>query len=1013
MRFRLFAGCCLAGLASWTQLAAADQPPVDFNNDIRPILSENCYQCHGPDKNKRKADLRLDERAGLFGKVDDHFTIVAGKPLESELFRRITADDDDVQMPPPQSGRRLTPAQIGLIERWIRQGAEWKGHWAYIRPARPETPAVSPKFAAFVKNDIDRFIAARLEAEDLAPAPAADRTTLLRRLSFDLIGLPPSAAEVAAFVADERPDAYERVVDRLLSSPHFGERMAMFWLDLVRFANTIGYHSDNNHDVDMYRDYVINAFNDNKPFDQFTVEQLAGDLLPAANVTTRVASGYNRLLMTTEEGGAQAREYMAKYAADRVRNASGVWLAGTLGCAECHDHKFDPFTTRDFYRFAAFFADVKENAVGRREPTAFYTPQEEAELTQLDGQLAAAQTMLDAQTPALDAAQAAWEQTLKNGNQEWVVLRPATAVSQNGATLAIREDGSLLAAGSNPPDDVYTLTFKPALKGVTAFRLEALPDETLPAKGPGRAGNGNFVLNEIQATFAGAPVEWSAATATHSQDQWPVAAAIDGKFETGWAILNQVGRENQAVFEVKGDLGDGTEQAATIVLHFRYGTQHTLGRFRVAATTAPRPVRAPGEAGLPKNIAELLALEPAQRTDQQRQTLAAHFRSVTPLLEPQRIEVARIKKRKMEIAAASRKMLITEAVAPREMRVLPRGNWLDDAGEVVAPGVPEFLGQAAGSGRATRLDLARWIVSPDNPLTARVFVNRLWKLAFGQGLVKSLDDFGSQGALPTHPQLLDWLAVDFVASGWNVKELLRRLVTSGAYRQSSIASEPLRLRDPYNRWLARQGRFRLDAEIVRDNALAVSGLLSPTIGGPSAKPYQPAGYWSYLNFPTREYQADHGEGLYRRGVYTYWCRTFLHPSLLAFDAPTREECTVERPRSNTPLQALVLLNDPIYVEAARVFAERLMREGGATVESKIAFGFQQALSRPPHAEETALLAALFEKHRAQYQADAAAAEKLIHTGERPVPGDLSAIELAAWTSVARVIFNLHEMITRM
>ena len=756
--------------------AGDNVPKVDFNHHIRPILSESCYQCHGPDANKRKADLRLDQRAGLFQSAGGVTVVVPGNPDESELFDRIISTDPDAKMPPPKSGGHLSAEQVDLIRRWIAEGAQWKGHWAYLPLVRPALPAVGNE--ALGLSDIDRFIRARLARERLEPSPRADRRTLARRLSFDLIGLPPAPEEVAAFLNDTRPDAYERLVDRLLASPHFGERMAIFWLDLVRFADTTGYHGDNHVDLYLFRDYVIRAFNDNTPFDRFTIEQLAGDLVEHASDETRVASGYNRLLQTTQEGGAQAKEYLAKYAADRVRNASTVWLGSTLGCAECHDHKFDPFTTREFYSLAAFFADVQETAVGVQGPTRFPSP---------------------AQAEALR-------------------------------------------------------------------RLE-------------------------------------------------------------------------------------------------------------------------------KDLARLKAIKKPS--------------------EIERRELAELQKRHGALVEQIPSSLISKSVAPRTMRDLPRGNWLNETGPVVEPALPAFLPPLkAKDHRASRLDLARWLVSRDNPLVARVMVNRLWALVFGQGMVTTPDDFGSQGAWPTHPELLDYLACEFVDGGWNCKAMLKQMVMSETYCQTSAAPASKKEGVPSNRLLARHILYLLDAELVRDSALACSGLLSGAIGGPSVKPYQPPGYWIFLNFPKRDYIADKGENQYRRALYTYWQRTFLHPSLLAFDASTREECVVQRPRSNTPLQALVLLNDPTYVEAARALAARVIREGGADPAVRLERAFGLALARPPRPEEASLLLNLLGRHYDQYTADPAAARALLGVGDLPAPTGIEPAELAAWTSVARVILNLHETITR-
>ncbi len=1006
----------MLGLVAWPLLAgSALAAPVDFNRQIRPILSANCFACHGPDNAERKADLRLDTKEGAFADLGDHFALVAGKPDESELVRRISSADPDDAMPPADSAKKLTPEQIELVRRWVAEGARWQEHWAYAKPVRPAVPQTNA--APSMSNPIDLFIRAKLADAGLSPAPEADRVTLVRRLSFDLTGLPPSAEQVDEFVGDPTPQAYENLVDRLLASPHYGERMATYWLDVVRFADTNGYHGDNHRDIAMYRDYVIQAFNQNKPFNRFTVEQLAGDLLPEASRETKIASGYNHLLMTTREGGAQAKEYLAKYAADRVRNVSVAWLGATVGCSECHDHKFDPFLTKDFYSLAAFFADIKEVAVGVQEQVMLPDEGESQKLAQLEGRIAAIRPVLDTSTPELEAAQAAWEQDILSRLPEWKPLKPTGAIAASGATMSVAEDGSVLVGGEGAASDIYTVVAPVDLSGISALRLEALTHDSLPGKGPGRAPKGNFVLSEIRCTIgpkadpaAARPLTLKDASADFSQEKMPATAAIDNNPKTGWAIAPQVGQEHLAVFEIQ-DAPTAAEAVLTFELLQSDGGFRNLGRFRLSATSSPQPVKA--DPGAPKNILEILAVAEPSRSAEQKKTLAAHYRSIAPVLEPARKQLAEAEQAKAEFVKTIPTTLVSMSVEPRAMRILPRGNWLSEAGDVVTPAVPAFLPPlGAHDRRATRLDLARWMTSPDQPLVARVFVNRLWKLAFGQGIVKTLDDFGSQGAAPTHPELLDWLAIEFVESGWDVKHLVKLLVMSATYRQSSAAGEPLRQADPYNKWLAHQSSFRLDAEMVRDNALAISGLLSPAIGGPSVKPYQPRGYWAHLNFPVREYENDHGESQFRRGLYTYWARQYLHPSLLAFDAPTREECTVERPRSNTPLQALVLLNDPTYVEAARVFAGRIMANGGADTQARLHWAYRQSLSREPTAQELGLLSDLLEKHRSEYAADPSAAEQLLGIGETPNPKGLDHAELAAWTSVVRVLLNLHETITR-
>lgn len=1040
----------------WSQDAVdseASLPDViEFNRDIRPILSDNCYFCHGPDKNKREAELRLDTKEGLHGSDGNNGAVVAGKPDDSELLKRVTSNDEEIKMPPTKSGKNLSDRDIQLIRKWIEQGGQFEGHWAFL-PIRAENPDPDTAEADHLPRTsarIDGFIAQTLSQRQMKLSAEADRPTLIRRLSFDLIGLPPTVKEVDEFVADPSQDAYEKVVDRLLKSPHFGERLAMWWLDLVRYADTVGYHGDQMMSVSPYREYVIESFNANKPFDRFTVEQLAGDLLPEPTHEQRIASAYNRLGMMSAEGGVQDKEYLAKYIAERVRNASGTWLGITLGCAECHDHKFDPLTTRDFYRFEAFFADIKErglysgaNSDGNWGPFVKVPDERQSiELATIDQQIADSKTTLHTDTPELAAAQAEWEKS----RIQWTNLKADSMTSLGGAKLALRDDGAILVSETNPATDTYELIFSDLPPNVTAFRLDVLPDDSLPNKGPGRAGNGNFVLSEITIAVippaaepeAGEPkppnenktaVEETAvplqnATATYEQTgvpgsnpykKWAVESAIDKdvKGKTwGWAVMEKTGQPNFAVFETAADLtlSEGGKLKITMAQNLD-NPGHNIGCFRLSVATTPRPIKATDAP--PPSLNAVLALTADQRNDAQKAELATYYRSVAPLLNPVREALAALEKKRSELDAAIPSTLVTEAVAPRMVRILKRGNWMDESGEEVTPAFPEVLSSGEKTEqRLNRLDLAKWIVGPENPLTSRVVVNRLWKIYFGAGISRKLDDLGAQGEWPSHPLLLDFLADDLRSHGWDLKRTIKAIVMSRTYRQLSLADDRLREADPYNRWLARQGRFRIDAELVRDNALEVSGLFVDSVGGKSVFPYQPAGYWAYLNFPAREWQNDSGEKLYRRGLYTHWQRQYLHPSLLAFDAPSREECTADRARSNTPLQSLVLLNDPSYVEAARAFAELIVRQGGAATIDRLHYAFRRAVSRPPTPDELSVLEQLLTSHLAEYEANPAAAAEVLSVGAKPVTDDIPKPELAAWTSVARTILNLHEVITR-
>jgi hypothetical protein len=1014
---------------------------VEFNRDVRPLLSEYCFACHGPDKNKRQADLRLDTRDGLLGTAEDPSSVLPGKPDDSELIRRITSTNEDEVMPPPSTGKKLAPHEVARLRQWIAEGANWEGHWSF-QPVRRVDPTklhgVETTSTTGMENPLDRFILAGLRRNGLEMSPQAEPVALIRRLSFDLRGLPPDPEDVKAFVAEPSDANYERLVDRYFQSPEYGERMAVWWLDLVRYADSVGYHGDQPVSVFPFRHYVINSFNANKRFDQFTVEQLAGDLLPEPSVEQLVASGYNRLGMMSAEGGVQPKEYLAKYIAERVRNVSGTWLGITMGCAECHDHKYDPLTARDFYRFEAFFADIEERGLysgahqsGAWGPSiAVPSPEQAAAQAALDEQRSALQKVLDTSTPELVAAQRVWEQK----QTRWWIASPASVVAPSGTKLERKDDQSYLATGTNPPQATYTLTFEEIPDDVTAIRLEVLPDDSLPAKGPGRAGNGNFVLTEIVARIvtdgesAERKVALQHATATYEQTgaagqnpygKWAIAAAIDheAKGKTwGWAVMEQVGRAQVAVFETVENLSLSSGSKLIIELQQNHDNPtHTIGRFRLAFTTAPRPLQALD--GVPEEFAKLIAVPVEERSHEQEATLAAYYRTIAPELEPTRKQLAELDQRRKTLEREIPTTLITRSVPPRPIRVLPRGNWMSESGELCEPAFPEILPQSisqesAAARRLNRLDLARWLVSPENPLTARTFMNRQWKLFFGQGLTRKLDDLGSQGDWPSHPELLDWLASDFIDSGWDIKRAQRQIVMSAVYRQSSQETDQHRQRDPENRWLARQSRLRLDAEMVRDNALWVSGLLVMKIGGPSVKPYQPAGYWSHLNFPQREWENGRGADLYRRGLYTHWQRQYLHPSLMAFDAPSREECTADRPRSSTPLQSLVLLNDPTYVEAARVFAQHLLANPDSNDEQRLELALERVVSRAPSAREREVLLNLLRTHRQEYAQEPESVRELLSLGATPVAEGIDRVNLAAWTSVTRALLNLHEAMTR-
>ncbi len=1014
---------------------------IEFNRDVRPILSDRCFACHGPDKNKREAETRLDTLDGLHGVADKARPVVPGDPNKSEMIRRIESSENDVRMPPPEFGKDLSEDDKALLRRWIEQGATWEGHWAFQPVRTAPTPKVTDE--RFSKNAIDGHVFSALRQAGLEPSSKADPRSLVRRICIDLTGLPPKPEWVERFAVDPSDEAYEKMVDELIESPQYGERMAVWWLDLVRYADSVGYHGDQPVPVTPFRDYVIDAFNSDKPFDLFTIEQLAGDLFPEPTTEQLIASGYNRLGMMSAEGGAQPKEYLSKYISERVRNVSGAWLGVTFGCCECHDHKFDPFPTKEFYQLEAFFADIQEqglyNAGSKTDPwgpeMAVPSDEQKQRMDDLSARIASVRKLLETPTDALAASQSKWEKT----QVAWTTLKPSSVKSVNGATLTAQEDASILASGTSPKTDSYEVTFSDVPE-FTAIRIEVLPHDSLPKKGPGRAGNGNFVLSEFEAYWLSPPDKDKASTteetpvtesiplqnasATYEQvgaadgnpyGKWAIAAAIDkdAKGPTwGWGIMEQVGRANYAVFERTPDAPASANRQLKLVLKQDLDNpKHTIGRFRIATTNAPRPVTA--ATGVPPEIEVVLQVAQNERTDAQREQIAKHYRSIAPELQADRDQVERLTKELDQLDKKVPRTLVTKRVEPRLIRVLSRGNWMDESGEVVEPGIPAMLGKRPEvSGKLTRMDLAKWIVSTDNPLTSRVAVNRLWKLFYGYGLSRKLDDLGAQGDWPTHPQLLDTLAVEFMQSGWDIKHIVKLMVMSETYKQSSLPSATASEKDPYNKWLSHQGRWRLDAEFVRDNAMAISGLLVQSIGNNNGRPFQPKGYWDYLNFPKREWQIGVGEQLYRRGLYTHWQRQYLHPSLLAFDAPGREECTAERTRSNTPLQALVLLNDPIYVESARAFAQRILGCGKSNDEERVEWAIRESLCRKVANNEAQLLLSLLSKHRTEYAADAASADKLLSVGEYPVAADVNRVELAAWTSVARAILNLHETITR-
>jgi hypothetical protein len=1029
--------------------AAAAEPEIRFDRDIRPLLSENCFACHGPDGENRAADLRLDTFAGATADLGGHAAIVPGASGRSVILERITSSDPDLRMPPPDTGKSLTDQQVALVRRWIDSGAAYQGHWAYEPLVRPDVPSgAGPKSA----SPIDAFVDRELARDGIVAVGEADRSTLVRRLFLDLTGLPPEPAAVDAFESDRSEAAWERLVDRVLASPHHAERMAQWWLDLARYADTVGFHGDQPMNVWPYRDWVIRAFRENMPFDAFSRAQLAGDLLPQATQEQRLAAVYNRLALMSAEGGGQTKEYLSKYAADRVRAVSGAWLGSTVGCAECHDHKYDPFTTRDFYSLAAFFADIKEQGIYSFNPAAaakggiwgemdrFFSPDEATRLADLDRLLSESRQAYDAETPELARSREEWAASLAN-LPRFETLVPLSMASARGATLVTAGEHSVMAQGPRPDEDDTTLVFDLPLGPLGAIRLEAVADKKLPAGGPGRAGNGNFVVTEVTAALrpaaasdcpepqpddalirlvhAAADFEQSVAGEYTPSGKWLAAYTIDGDASgptVGWAVHEQVGKSHWLVVRPAEpvDVPAGMRLVVSIGQH--HGKGYTLGRFRVGI--AAKSVDNSGPSDFPQAVRQALEKPAAERMPEETAAIAAHHRSIAPEWKDRRESLAAAEKARAAFLDGVPLVPVTVAGPRRTVRVLPRGNWMDESGAVVDPAPPAFLApELQANGQRSRIDLADWLFAKENPLVARVLANRLWAVCFGQGLSRRLDDHGSQGEPPSHSELVDWLACelrdgDGNAGLWDIRHLLKTIVMSQAYRRASVAPRGLIDRDPENRLLARQNRQRIDAEFVRDTLLAVSGLLVPTVGGASVKPYQPDGYWDYLNFPKRTYTADSGEKLYRRGMYVHWQRQYLHPAMLVFDAPSREECVARRPRSNTPLQALVLLNDPAAVEAARALATKAIREAGAEPEARARFMLRRAVGRMPAAAEVDIVVRLADGQRTALAADADSARKIAAVGALPAPTDIDAVELAAWTAAARAVLNMQETFAR-
>ena len=1026
----LLATACL--LASCLTTTANAAKPVDFSRDIKPILSNTCFKCHGFDEKERQAELRLDTPDGATRELPSGGrAIVPGKSAESTIIARLTTSNPDERMPPAAANKTVTPEQIELIKQWIDQGAEYRGHWSFIAPQAATPPAVG--HASLVRNPIDQFILARLEAEGLEPSPPADKVTLLRRVTLDLTGLPPTLAEVDAFLADNSVDAYERVVERLLASPRYGEHFGRYWLDQARYGDTHGLHLDNERSLWPYRDWVIAAFNRNLPFNQFTIEQLAGDLLPGSTLEQQIATGFNRCNVSTSEGGSIDEEVLVRYAVDRVETTSTVWMGLTAGCAVCHDHKFDPITQREFYQLYAFFNGVAEKA--------------------MDGNIATPPPIIQTPKPEHTAKQQELQAAVGNVNQQIAAeLAKVQYIEPLGAGLVSDErhefvwiDDALPAGAKPSPDDggwqwVSQLD-RPVFSGTQATirQAEGLKQHYFTeASSPLMVGAGDTLFAYVFIDPKNPPkavmLQFNDGTWEHravwGEDVIPFGTTgsaskqvlgplpEQGKWVRLEVEASKVGFQSGA--KISGwafTQHDGTvlwDKAGIVTRSPQAGQLwSSLAAWEAAhrghsATEIPGPVK------------DAIKVEASTRTPEQVATIRNYFfeyanTGTKAIFDPLHQQKADLEKQVAELdKAIPRTLVMADMPQPRETFMLIRGAY-DKKGDKVTTGVPAALPPLPSGAPQNRLGLAQWLVDPSHPLTARVAVNRYWQQYFGTGIVKTSEDFGSQGEWPSHPELLDWLAIEFVQSGWDVKHMQRMIVTSNTYRQSSHVTPQLIERDPENRLLARGPRFRVDAEVVRDCALATSGLLVEQLGGPSVKPYQPSGLWEAIGFVgsnTSNFKQDQGDSLYRRSMYTFWKRTCPPPSLLTFDAPSRETCTVRRPRTNTPLQALVLMNDEQYVEAARKLAERMITEGGSSPQERAGYAFRLATARAPAADELAVLVRAFESQLADYRADADAATKLISIGQSPRNLSLDPSELAAWTMVANLILNLDETVTK-
>ena len=1010
-----------------SQLPEAAKKNVDFTRDVKPLFVKHCISCHGAKKSE--GGLRLDRRKNALAGGDSGVSIIAGKSAKSRLISLVAGIDPDNVMPP--EGKRLSREEVAVLRAWVDQGARWpkdsdrdnaaSSHWSFRPVVRPAIPSVTN--SAWTNNAVDAFVLARLDKRNISPSAEASRNTLIRRLSLDLLGLPPTPAEVDRFVDDSTAGAYSRLVERLLASPRFGERWGRHWLDKARYADSDGYEKDRPRpNAWRWRDWVINAINRDLRFDQFTVEQLAGDLLPDATDMQRLATAFHRQTLTNTEGGTDQEQFRVEACFDRLETTGTVWLGLTIGCARCHSHKYDPISQREYYQLFAFMNNGDEL-------NGFDVPRSQTEYAKFvldkarhDEQLAKLQMALKVEKGKLGPELTKWE------NEMWRELssKPTNSVkfhdpevisvsSQNGVSFRRLDDGSYLAHGKNPDKDTYTIIVATDIKQISGFQLDTLADKSLPAKGPGRVKHGNFVLNEFeiyasddQSFKKASKIELLTSRTDHAQKGFPVAKAVDSDPKTGWAVGRKYGEDHFAIFTTKIPLATSKKTFLKFVLKQEHGTQHTIGRFRIRLRTG----REPGES-LPDNIRPILLANRDKRSAEQKKSLLDYYASIHPIAKELIARVASHQKAAPKPPLMKVRVVVQRTKDPRTTFTLRRGDFLQPVKDArVKPAGLSILRPLESRHEkipADRLDLAEWLVDPENSLTPRVVMNQMWSQLFGEGLVRTINDFGVRGEKPSHPQLLDWLASEFVRRDWSRKDMIRLIVNSATYRQSSAHRPQLAEIDPQNYLLSRQNRVRVEAEIIRDVTLAVAGVLSDKIGGPSVFPPMPpdVAALSYAN--NFKWNTSQGEDAFRRGMYTFFKRTAPHPNLNTFDCPDSNTTCVERRSSNTPLQALTTLNNQVFVDASRALARRVLSSKFSNDSDRLVFAYRLCVAREPSTDEQSRLAKFLAVGTKWFAGHTEDAEKLVG---KPQAADITISENAVWVMTARIMLNLDEFITR-